>query len=231
MDSQLEKIVLQGTWSRVEDPSIGKEMKDDAVGERTQYVFTCPYCDREYKTEKTYRVTDNYVTDSIKINIFFRISEFFWDTLGEIPVVGDYLRRRADDKLDAIEDGIENRKDRKTLLKAFEEIRHNFAKCTQCGRYTCKECMVDGICGFCRDGAVTRDGASVGKSQASSELSAEYQKQIDDLEKMYAEMIKQNPAQKEMFEKQLEDQKRQILAARKTASEVMSRNDDEDEDW
>ncbi len=219
MNPRLEEIALQGTWLRKEDRSMGQEMKDDLVGERTRYVFYCPYCDKEFVTQKEYRVTDNYLTESIKTGISWRISEFFWDTLGAVPVIGYYLRRRADDRLDRLEEKMEDRRDNKTLLKAFGEVQDSFIRCKKCGKHTCTDCMVDGICGFCRDRADTAISTSAGASQAGSELAAEFDNQIKELEKMYADLIAQSPGQKEMLEKQLEEQKNQIRAAQKQAME------------
>ncbi len=227
MNPKLEEIALQGTWLRREDRSMGQEMKDDLVGERTRYAFYCPYCDREFVTQKEYRVTDNYITDSIKTGIFWRISEFFWDTLGAIPIIGYYLRRRADDRLERFEDKLEDRKDSKTLIKAFQDVQGNFIRCKRCGKYTCTECMVDGICGFCRDTAKSAGGQATGASRAGGELAAEYDKQIEELEKMHADLIARTPSQKEMLEQQLEEQKKQLRAAQKQALE----GGDDDSDW
>lgn len=152
MDAELEKIALSGSWADRGSDTLGDEIKEDTVGDRRKYVFYCPYCDNEFVTDKRYRVTGNVVSESVKTGCFWKIQELIWETFYRIPVIGHYLGERAERKLEEKEDRMEDRKDHKTLLKAFEEVKDNFVQCSKCGRYTCESCMQENVCGFCRDG-------------------------------------------------------------------------------
>lgn len=206
MDVGLEKIALSGTWLDPERAMSG-DMKDDITGKRRKYVFACPYCDKEYVTDNTYHVTDNYVSEHVKSEFFFKISEFFWHVVDAIPFLGSYFRERADRKLDSMEDGHMDKQERASLLKAFREVEHNFAPCQKCGRYTCTECMQDGVCGFCLNSKEAQGEA------ARQEMSSEVNQQIQELDKMYDDMIRNNPGQRATLEKQKEEQKKALLAA------------------
>ncbi len=165
MDEKLEQIALEGSWVDRDDPSVSRELREDLAGDRRRYVFTCPYCDREMMTEKTYRFTDNVAVDSVKSGFFWKVQDVIWETLYRIPLFGHALGRRAENKVDAREDAIEDRKERRTLLKAFEEVRDDFVRCDSCGRYTCSSCIEDGVCGFCRDEAAVEEARRMAGGQ------------------------------------------------------------------
>lgn len=216
MDKSLEAIVYNGFALTKDDQSISQEITDDIKGISAVYSFGCPLCNKTFQTSKKYRVTDNYVTDRIKSGIFFKISEFIWDTIGNIPLIGYYLRKRADAKVDKLEENIENKKDRKVLEKAFEEVKLNFVKCSSCENYSCSACNDGNICSECSD------NSSVDDDEAVSELTAAFDQQIKDAESMYQQLIDQNPENKDMYMQQFEEQKKQIITAKEQALHNMN---------
>jgi len=169
MDSRLEQIALEGSWVDKDDPSISRELREDMTGDRRRYVFTCPYCDREMMTDRTYRFTDNIATDTVKSGFFWKVQDLIWQTLYRIPLVGHALGRRVEEKVDAREDAMEDRRERKTLLRAFEEVSDEFEECERCGRYTCSSCIEDGVCGFCRDKAAMEEARGMAAGQEGEE--------------------------------------------------------------
>ncbi|MBN1434615.1 hypothetical protein JW921_07635 [Candidatus Fermentibacterales bacterium] len=152
MDKALRKIALGGRWADRSGRSISDDLKDDTIGDRRPYIFFCPYCDREFRTRRKYRVTGNMASEAVRSGIFWGFRDLIWSTLHRIPIIGQYLGDAAERSVVEQEERMEERRDDRTLLQAFREVEESFVRCGRCGGYTCESCMENGVCGFCRDG-------------------------------------------------------------------------------
>jgi len=214
MDAELMKIVDMGSKIFRDEDDMKGQMKDWYVGEKARFEFCCPCCQNCYQTEKEYKVGLDYIRDSAKIEIFYKLRSWAGSLFQGIPIVGRFIYNKAWRKLEDREDAVDIKKEEKAKLKAFEEVQDKFMKCTKCGRYSCIACYTDGLCGFC-----------AGTAGIGSELAREFDKQIADAEKMFAKLIEEHPENKEIYMKQLEEQKKQIEEAKQEAERGMREED------
>ena len=151
MDEKLSKIMMTGGPAYPESRSLREEVRNEYLGGKYQYAFTCMRCGAQIKTEKEYSDgSKNYISQSIQWKSRRGFDNLFYSIFSNIPIVGRILYRRTSEMASqkTTEKAEEHRSNLK--LKAFEEVKSKFYKCEVCGEYACEKCYQDGMCVFCR---------------------------------------------------------------------------------
>lgn len=120
-------------------------VKDDLLGSKSRYQFTCQSCEKTtVTTEESYANEEGRLLRNARHTASEEIAQQLRHYLHMIPYIGTVLARSVPyPSLDNSNSGVKGR------TKAFEEVKGKFHRCENCGRYVCSKCYKNGQCDQC----------------------------------------------------------------------------------